>query len=190
MTLSYTEIIAVILGIISVYCVVQRSVWAFPVGIVMVILYIWIFYEAKLYSDMLLQVFFVVMQALGWKQWLQGKKDADEKIAIKSLSRSQIGITIGIIAVGTLALGTAMHQFTDASIPYADALTTMLSVMGQWWLNARYLENWTLWIIADVLYIGLYGYKELYLTAGLYIVFLVLAVMGYREWKQKVILEP
>jgi nicotinamide mononucleotide transporter len=150
----------------------------------MVLLYVHIFYQAKLYSDMLLQVFFAVMQAIGWLQWLRGQKDSTDKIQIRSLSLRQILLTAASIGIGTLSLGSLMQRFTDADVPYPDALTTSISVLAQWWLNQRYLQNWTLWIVADVLYIGLYWYKSLYLTSVLYLVFLLLAIQGYREWKK------
>jgi nicotinamide mononucleotide transporter len=177
------EVAAFILGVWSVYLVVKRSVWAFPIGIVMVALYAVIFFEAQLYSDMLLQVFFAVMQAAGWYQWLHSPKQDDQKIAVRLLSLRQISLTVFAILGITLTLGYTMDHFTTTDVPYADAFTTAISVMAQWWLNLRYLENWHLWIFVDVLYIGLYWYKALYLTAVLYVVFLVLAVIGLREWR-------
>jgi nicotinamide mononucleotide transporter len=107
---------------------------------------------------------------------------------VRSLSLRQISLTALLIAVGTLTLGASMQRFTDADVPYPDAFTTSISIMAQWWLNQRYLQNWVLWMIADVLYVGLYWYKGLYLTAVLYFVFLGLAVQGYREWKRIVVL--
>lgn len=179
-----TEVVAVLLGIISVWLVVRRSIWNFPIGIMMVLLYVGIFYEARLYSDMLLQVFFAVMQILGWWQWVHGQKDTHQKIEVRSLSLRQMLLTALLIGIGTLTLGQVMQRYTDADVPYPDALTTSLSVLAQWWLNQRYLQNWVLWIIADILYIGLYWYKGLYLTAVLYLIFLVLAVQGYKEWRR------
>jgi nicotinamide mononucleotide transporter len=179
------EVCAVILGIISVWLVVKRNVVAFPVGIVMVLLYLDVFYRAKLYSDMLLQAFFAVMQAIGWYQWTHGAKDNDDKITVHQLSLRQILQTTLLILLGTLTLGYLMDQYTDTDVPYADAFTASISVMAQYWLNKQYLQNWTLWIGVDVLYIGLYWYKTLYLTAILYVIFLVLAVMGYRAWQAK-----
>jgi nicotinamide mononucleotide transporter len=179
------EVIAFILGVWSVYLVVKRSVWAFPIGIAMVALYAFIFFETKLYSDMLLQVFFAVMQAVGWFQWVNSPKNTDQKIAVRSLRLRQIFLTVAAIAVITLLLGYLMDHHTDTDVPYADAFTTAVSVMAQWWLNLRYIENWHLWIFVDVLYVGLYWYKGLYLTAVLYIVFFVLAVIGLRAWRNR-----
>ncbi len=90
--------------------------------------------------------------------------------------------TTGGVLTGTALLGTVMHRYTDAALPYPDAFTTMLSVIAQFLMTKKYLENWTLWIIADVVYIGVYLIKSLYWTAGLYAIFLALCVEGYREW--------
>lgn len=182
--MSNIELIAALLGAIAVWLVVQRSIWNFPIGILMVILYAWIFYEAKLYSDMLLQGVFVVMQALGWYAWSTGDKSADERIAVRSLSPQQWMYTGGIQVAGTLSLGYAMSH-TDASLPYIDAFAAVQSILAQWWLNKRYLENWILWIAVDEVYLIIYSYKGLYYTTALYALFLVLAVMGYLEWRKK-----
>ena len=87
------------------------------------------------------------------------------------------------VAAGTAALGTTMDRLTDAALPYPDAFTTMLSVIAQFLLTRKILDNWILWIVADVIYIGIYTTKALYWTAGLYVVFLILCVQGYREWR-------
>jgi len=102
---------------------------------------------------------------------------------VKRLGRRGWMWTAGGTVAGTVALGTAMHRYTNASLPYLDASATALSVFGQFLMTKKYLDNWTLWIIADVLYVFLiYPRKGLYLTAGLYVVFLILCVQGYREW--------
>ena len=149
----------------------------------MVSLYIYIFFGAKLYSDAALNVFFLVMQFYGWYQWTRGPVEHARSLsAVTRLSRRGWMLTaIGSVA-GAAALGTVMHRFTDAALPYVDSFTTMLSVIAQFLLTRKILENWTLWIIADVIYIAMYTYKDLLWTAGLYVVFLVLCVQGYREW--------
>src|SRR4029453_13980630 len=87
------------------------------------------------------------------------------------------------VAGGTAVVGTVMHRYTDASLPYPDAFTTSLSVIAQFLLTRKVLENWTLWIVADIVYIGVYTIKSLYWTAGLYVIFLALCIQGYREWQ-------
>jgi nicotinamide mononucleotide transporter len=178
------EVAGFLLGVVSVYLVVKRNVMAFPIGIAMVACYAIVFYDAKLYSDMLLQVFFAVMQLAGWVQWRKSTLSQDHKIAVRSLSLRQIYLTTLIIILLTFLLGLSMDHYTDTDVPYADAFTTAVSIMAQWWLNARYLQNWHLWILVDVLYVFLYWYKGLYLTSVLYLVFLALAMQGFGEWRR------
>lgn len=183
--MNWLELVASLLGVVSVWFVVQRNIWAFPVGIVMVAMYFFIFYEAKYYGDMALQAVYVVMQAQGWYEWSRGDRADDDRIAVRQLTAQQWQLTGGLLACGTLGIGYLLHRFTDAALPWVDALTTALSLLAQWWMNKKYLDNWTLWIVADVIYLYQYAYKALYFTTGLYAVFLVLAVAGHRAWKQK-----
>jgi nicotinamide mononucleotide transporter len=178
------EIIAVACGLANIYLTVRQNIWCWPVGVVMVSLYIYIFFEAKLYSDTLLNVFFLVMQFYGWYQWTRGPVVHSRSLsAVTRLTSRGWILTIAGVLGGTAGLGTVMHTFTDAALPYPDAFTTLLSVFAQFLMTRKVLENWTLWIIADVVYIGVYSIKSLYWTAGLYVVFLALCIEGYREWK-------
>jgi nicotinamide mononucleotide transporter len=187
--ISLIEGIAALLGAISVWLVVKRNIFAFPIGIIMVVLYIWIFYESKLYSDMLLQVFFVVMQIHGWLVWKKSETGKDEKIIVRSLSNAQWIWTGLLLFLGFLGLGYVMETYTDASSPYTDAFVAVQSVLAQWWMNKRYVESWILWIGVDQVAIFLYASKNLYFTTVLYGLFLVMAVIGYLEWKNSVLLD-
>jgi nicotinamide mononucleotide transporter len=178
------EHVAVAFGLANVYLTVRQNIWCWPVGVVMVSLYIYIFFGAKLYSDAGLNVFFLVMQFYGWYQWTRGGVRHVRSLApVKRLHvRGWIWTIAGVVA-GTALLGTTMHRLTDASLPYPDAFTTMLSIIAQFFLTRKIIDNWTLWITADVVYVWMYSSKELYWTAGLYVVFLILCVLGYREWR-------
>jgi nicotinamide mononucleotide transporter len=179
------EIVAVVCGLANIYLTVKQNIWGWLFGGIMVSLYIYIFFHAKLYSDAGLQVFFLVMQFYGWYEWTRGPVvHAVSLSAVKRLgTRGWSWVGAGV-ASGTAVLGTTMHHYTDAALPYPDAFTTLLSVIAQFLMTKKYLENWTLWIIADVVYIVVYTIKSLYWTAGLYVVFLVLCVQGYREWRK------
>jgi nicotinamide mononucleotide transporter len=186
--MSYLEIAAVVFGLANIYLTVKQNIWGWAAGAVMVSLYIYITYGARLYSDVLLNVFFLVMQFYGWYEWTRGPVEHARSLsAVKRLDWRGWLWTGGGIVAGAAALGTAMHRYTNASLPYLDASATALSVFGQFLMTKKYLDNWTLWIVADVLYVTLiYPRKGLYLTAGLYVVFLALCVQGYREWRASV----
>lgn len=177
------EIAAVICGFINVVLIIRRSMWNYPFGLVMVALYGWIFFEVRLYSDTLLQVFFFVVQLFGIVWWIQGK-DVNGELIVRRLSFKQYSFTAAAAIAGTLLLGGAMARWTDAALPYPDAAITSMSVLAQVLLARRFIENWILWISVDVLAIGVYLAKDLHPTAVLYGIFLLLAITGLLDWKR------
>jgi nicotinamide mononucleotide transporter len=186
--MSNHEIVGVIFGLLSVYLTVRQQIWCWPTGIVSVAAYALLFYDIKLYADMLLQVFFLVTSFQGWYLWLHGGANRSE-LAITRLTRPQI-VALGVgLVVCAAAIGYAFDTYTDAHIPFWDAAASSMSVLAQILLMRKKLENWYLWITVDVLSIGIYLYKEVYLTAGLYLVFLVLAIGGLLAWR-KLLAQP
>ena len=181
--MSLLEIIAVLLGIANIVLIIRRSVWNFPAAIVMVSLYFIIFRDAKLYSDAGLQIFFAAVNLYGWYSWTQNKANSG-KIIIRRIPALGYGLWIIGSVAAIWAWGAIMHAETDASYPYWDASVAMLSIPGQILMARRFVENWHFWIIVNLISIPLYATKELYLTAGLYGVFLVLAVAGLVEWRK------
>ena len=181
--MSAIEIVAVLLGVANIVLIIRRSVWNFPVAIVMVSLYFVIFREAKLYSDAGLQVFFAAVNLYGWWSWNRSTANAGEVIV-----RRLPAFVYGLWIIGSVAAiwgwGAFMGNYTQTSYPYWDASVAMLSVAGQILMARRYVENWHWWIIVNLISIPLYMTKELYLTAGLYGVFLVLAIAGLVEWRK------
>ncbi len=181
--MSPIEIIAVILGIINIVLIIRRSVWNFPVAIVMVALYFVIFRDAQLYSDAGLQVFFAVVNLYGWWGWHRNKADAGEVVVRRLATIGYILWIAGSVAA-IWAWGAFMGSYTQTSYPYWDASVAMLSVAGQILMTRRFVENWHWWIVVNLISIPLYVTKELYLTAGLYGVFLVLAIAGLVNWRK------
>ena len=181
--MSLLEILAVLLGIANIFLIIKRSVWNFPVAIIMVSLYFVIFRDAKLYSDAGLQIFFAVVNLYGWWSWTRNKTDSRD-IIVRRISAMGYGYWILGAIAATWAWGAVMHAETDATYPYWDASVAMLSIAGQILMARRFLENWHFWIIVNLISIPLYAMKELYLTAGLYGLFLVLAVAGLIAWRK------
>lgn len=180
--MSGLELLASALGVIAVWLTVKQNVWCWPIGLVMVLLYSWIFFDVKLYSDMLLQVIYAVLQVYGWVLWTRRRQTPERAVSVLD-SRSMLqGLAAG--AVVSLALGAAMAHFTDAAQPWLDAALTGFSLVAQVWMAQKRLQCWPLWIVLDVIFVGLFLYKDLYLTAALYALFTLLAVQGWREWHQ------
>lgn len=181
--MSNIELIAVLLGLISVGLTVRQHIACFPVGIVMVILYAYVFWGAKLYSDMLLQIIYVILQVWGWYQWTKGSNN--NALPVSWLNNPQRAGSAVIIATTTLLLGTFMHRQTDAALPYIDASTTAISLAAQGMMTYKKIDNWILWIIADIIYVFVYIERNLPLTAALYAVFLVMAGIGLWTWQRE-----
>jgi len=179
------EIVAAIFGVISVFLSVRQIIWSWPTAIVNVGMYIVVFYRSKLYSDTGLQVVYVILNFYGWYQWLYGGKNRTELPVTRTSGRLWAILAV-IAAVSTMALGTFVSRNTDAALPYMDALTTSTSLVAQWMMTKKLLENWLVWIGVDVLYVGMFIFKGLFLTAGLYAVFLALAVKGYLDWRRSI----
>lgn len=181
--MEITEAIAVILGLLSVYLVTKQQVWCYPLGIISVFIYIFIFYEVKLYADMGLQVFFIVLQAYGWYEWLYGGEGKTELHVAWGTKRLYV-ISFIFIVFASGILGYLLHRLTDASLPYADSFLAVLSMTAQWMMAKKYIENWFLWMIVNIGSIGMYSMKGLYFTTFLYVIYFGLAILGYREWKR------
>lgn len=179
--MSPLEIAAFAFGLANVTLVVLRSIWNYPFGIVMVALYALIFAQAKLYSDALLQIFFLLVQLYGWWNWARAKAESGEVTVLMLSWRSRLQWAAGC-AVATLVWGWLMHTYTDAAFPWWDASIAMMSVAAQILMSRRYIENWWLWIAVDAAAVPLYAVKDLWLTSGLYVVFGALSVWGLIEW--------
>lgn len=187
--MSALEIIAVIVNVLGVWLTARRIRWCWPVNVVAVLLYAWIFFSVKLYSDMLLQLVFVVLQFYGWWQWSQGGSDYG-KVRVERLPLATAVTSCLAGAVGAFALGWAMHTHTDAALPWLDAALTAFSLVASFWAARKYVASWWLWIILDVVYTGVFLYKALYLTAGLYAGFVVLAIYGLLAWQRELHEQP
>ena len=169
-------------GIASVYLSARQNVWNWPLGIINVALYIIVFYEAKLYADMGLQAVYVVLAAYGWWHWLHGGTNHGALPVSRVATREILLLGIAFVA-GTALLSTLLARATDASLPLADSALTAASLVAQYMMTRKYVECWLLWIVADAAYVALFLYKGLLPTAGLYLVFTGLAVVGWRQWR-------
>ncbi len=182
------ETVAVLFGFLCVWLTIRQNIWCWPTGLVQVILYIFIFYQVKLYSDLILHIIYVVMQIYGWYHWLHGGRGRGG-LEVTRLDPSGLLIWPVAVITGSFGWGWLMASQTDAALPYADAFTTVASLTAQWLLARKKLECWLLWIAVDLVAIGIYWSKELLLTSGLYAVFLVLATMGFFAWRRSMNLE-
>lgn len=179
----YLEIIAVILGIASVFLMTKQRPIAWPIGLAMVCLYIVIFYDTRLYSEMLLQCVYALLQLFGWWQWLKGK-NSEQALQVSLLGKTAFFYALLAGAGMSLVLGFAMQTYTDANLPWLDASLTGFSLVAQYLMAKKFLQCWALWFVLDIAYVGMFLSLGLYLTALLYVVFVGIAAFGWLEWRK------
>ncbi|MFC3443409.1 nicotinamide riboside transporter PnuC [Sphingobium rhizovicinum] len=180
--MSMLEIIAVAVSFLGIWLTARRRMLSWPVNMLACMLYFRIFLDVRLYADMLLQALFGVAILYGWFQWARGREKTGE-VVIAPLPPVRAAASLTIGAVGAIAIGWVMHRYTDAALPWMDAALSSFSLVAQYWTARRHAASWLLWIVVDIIYVGMFAFKHLWLTAGLYAAMILLAVMGYRRWR-------
>lgn len=167
---------------LGIWLTARRVLWCWPVVLAADVLYLVVFFQARLLSDALLQVFFIGFTLYGWWHWWRGIREEGE-VRVERLGR--IGLLLGLAAgaVGCVVLGAVTVRL-GAALPYLDAALTSFSLVASWWQARKHIASWWLWIVVDMIYIGEYIYKNLWPTAVLYAVLVVLAVVGLRDWRR------
>lgn len=181
--MSWLEVLAALFGLANILLIVRRSVWNFPAALIMVTLTGVVLWEAKLYSDAGLQAFFFIVNILGWVLWARNRGAAGE-IMVDRLGVVGQLVWITLAMAATYGWGLFMALNTDATNPWWDASVAMLSIAAQILMTRRYINNWHWWIVVNILSIGLYWHKQLYVFTGLYVIFLGMAVWGLIEWRR------
>jgi len=182
-TLPLHELIAATLSATSVWLGTRRSPWCYPVGLVSVSVYIWVYLGVRLYSEVLLQCIWIGMLVLGWWRW-RHHLDRSGHVRVAPLSARDAALHLALGIACGLALGYAMATHTPAALPWLDAMLTALSLVAQFWQNRRHAATWCLWIAVDLVYIGMFVNKHLFVTAVLYAGFVGLAAKGLRDWRR------
>ncbi len=186
---NHFELIASALGFVAIFLQIKQNVWYWLVSIVMVSMYIYIYIDAKLYADMSLQVYYLVVSFYGWYLWLFGnhQNHHSSPIKVSSTTPKMFGVLLAIMAILFFVVAWILSAFTNSDLPYWDSFTTALSFVATWMLAKKILENWLIWVVVDAVSVGIYIYKGLYPTAVLFLFLTILAVVGYRKWKADMI---
>ena len=188
-TMEYLEIIGTIVGLIYLWLEYHASIYLWVASIVMPLIYIFIYHDAGLYADMGINIYYVIASIYGIICWRWGisrknKKDASTALKITHTPTSRI-TPLSIISIAlTFAIAYILITFTDSNVPWWDSVTTSLSIVAMWMMARKYIEQWWVWIVVDVISAGLYVYKELFFTAGLYALYAIIAYFGYKKWKE------
>ena len=181
---SWSEITAAVLGLANVWLLARQSIWNWPLGIATTALYFVVFLRSGLYGDAGLQIVFVLLNAFGWWYWIQRPlQEQPELLVVRIAFPTWCWLLPGTV-VGAIVLTLFLGRFTDSKVPQWDGLTTSLSLAATYGQTKKLLESWWFWIAADLIYIPLYFYKDLWPTSLLYVVFLALCVAGLRNWRR------
>ncbi|WP_339940353.1 nicotinamide riboside transporter PnuC [Undibacterium luofuense] len=179
---SWLELISFLLSVVTVWLNIRQLHWAWLFSIASSLMYGVVFYQSALYGDMALQIVFVAVSVQGWIWWLRGIEQ--RALPVTALTQRGQAAVFASWGLSFVAIAAALRMYTDSDVPYSDAFLTAGSLVGQYLLAKKRIENWLIWIAVDVLYVGLYLYKGLQLTAVLYGIFVLMAVQGWKRWKQ------
>ena len=185
-----TELLGAILGILYIRFSIKQNILTWPTGLLSSLLYVLVFYKSGLYAAMSLQLYYVVISFYGWYFWLKGKTQNDKTLVSVRATTGKMWIKIIMSTIFIYAaILFVLIGYSDSDVPYLDSLTTTLSIVATWMLAKKYIENWLIWIFVDFVSTGLYMYKNLWPTVILFLVYTIMAVFGYFEWKKSLISE-
>jgi len=179
---GWMEVFGFVTGAACVGLLVRQNIWNWPLGIANNLTFMVLFYRTGLYADVGLQVFYIAISVYGWWHWLHGGRDHG------ALAASRVRPATALLLVGTVAATTALltfilRRYTNSTVPVLDSLITALSLVAQFMMTRKWVENWPVWILANCISVGLLIYKDLYVASLLYLVYQVLCVMGWKEWR-------
>lgn len=181
--MSGLEIFAVIISVIGVALTIKRNMWCWWFNFLAFVLYAYLFYTFKLYGETILQFFFMVVNFYGFYHWLKGKQQ-DHDIRIEPIKTGTVIWQMLLAALAGLAFGLILKFWTDAAVPMLDAQLAAFSLLATYWTSRKHIATWVLWVFVDIVYVGMFIYKDLFLTAGLYAAFVGLAAFGWSQWIQ------
>ncbi len=184
------ELLGAILGILYIFFSIRQNILTWPTGLATSALYIIVFFQSKFYADMGLQVYYVGISIYGWYYWIKGNKPENSTtVPVRRTSKKLWFKLIAIALLLYLVILIILLNFTDSDVPFMDSFTTALSIIATWMLAKKYIEHWLIWIFVDIFSAGLYIYKELWPTVILFLVYTIMAFLGYIEWKKDLKLE-
>lgn len=181
---NWIELAGSVLSIIYLYLSIKQRVSLWIFGFLCSLLYVVVFFQSKFYADMSLQFYYLGVSAFGWISWKAGKPENRKELPVKRTTPLSGAIILVIALVLYFLYYFILSEYTDSPLPKADAFTTALSIVATWMLARKMIEHWWLWIIVDSVSAGLYFYRALYPTAILFVIYTIMAIIGYLQWKK------
>ncbi len=183
----YEEILGTLFSLVYLYFSIKQNIWLWPLGLISSAIYVYVFFKAGIYADMALQVYYVVISIYGWYYWSRKKtKNTNSEVKVKYTGKRNAVFLLIITTALFIVIAFVLKNYTDSQIPFWDAFTTAASITATWMLAKKYIEHWIVWVLVDLVSSGLYVYKNLYFTVFLYLVYTVMAVVGYFQWKNTI----
>ena len=186
---QYIEILGTAVGLIYLWQEYRASIYLWITSIIMPAIYLYVYYQAGLYADFGINIYYLVIALYGWLAWrynfsLRGKRKESKELSISHI-RQRVIIRLALLFLAVWAIiSYILIHYTNSTVPFTDAFTTALSIVGMYMLARKYIEQWWVWLVVDITSCALYIYKELYFTAALYALYAIIAIFGYRKWKQ------
>lgn len=182
--MNVLDILGTALGFLYLWLEFRTSPWMWVVGSIMPAIYIVVLYQAGIYADCGMEVYYFLAGIYGLVIWLRGKTEQGEQVAIRPTpSRTYVWLALTFVVL-FVAIAVILREFTDSRVPYIDSFTTSLSVIAMWMLSRKYIEQWWVWLVVDAVSSGLYIYKGVYGRSLLYAVYTVMAIYGYYTWRK------
>lgn len=180
------ELIGAASGLLCVWLIIRENIWNWPVGLAYALVSLLVFYKARLYSDLVLHVFYVFMNGYGWYYWLRGAgaRGSEGRLVVARLSTRSTSLLGVATVIGIIAMGWLFDYYTDADLAYWDSTTTVMSFAAMWMAAHKYIENWLVWLVVDVLATGIYIFKGIWPYAVLYGLYIPMAVWGWMAWSR------
>lgn len=184
--MSWFELVAAVITVVSIWLATKENIWYYPTGLVALVMYTWVYFNAKLYAESVLQVVCFALMVYGWYEWLHGGAQKTQLPVTRTPRWAWLaGIIIGVIGSG--AVIAFQLYLTDNPNPYVDSSLFVWSLIAQWWTARKWIENWILWIVINTVSVPLYVYRELWPTAVLYVGLWILAIVGYVQWRRSLV---
>ncbi|MEQ8483661.1 MAG: nicotinamide riboside transporter PnuC [Pseudomonadales bacterium] len=185
--MAWLELTGLISGLLCVWLLIRQSIWTFPIGLIYAAVSVAVFLTARLYADVLLSGYYLIMNAYGWYFWLYGapwRRTRDDALAVTFMPARTRWWLAAVVALATAVMGWLLDTRTDAELAYWNSATTTMSFAAMWMTARKYIDNWVVWLVVDVLATGIYLARGIEFYALLYAVYLFMAVLGWRAWRQ------
>lgn len=182
---TWLELIAFVLALLMVAMNIRERIWGWPLAMASSALYLLVFWHSGLYADACLQAAFVLLAAWGWAQWLLGHREDGSRLEPARLAPRHALACVAVGGLLWLLVGLALARYTDSTVVWWDAFTTAASLVGQYLLGRKFIANWAVWLLVNVVSTGLYAVKGLWLTVVLYALFAALSIAGWRAWQRR-----